>query len=80
MNLRDAYFHIASKTLKVGDRIELLTMPEDPNPVPEGTQGTVESMTVDSCDTAEYIIGVKWDNGRTLNVCTGVDRVMKVNE
>jgi len=75
---RDMYFHIQMFLLKAGDRVELLDMPDDPNPIEEGTKGTVISMTDDPFDEAEYIISVQWDNGRTLNLCTKVDRVMKL--
>jgi hypothetical protein len=78
MPLRDMYFHLQMKLLKIGDRVELLDMPDDPNPIKEGTRGTVESITDDPCDKAEYIIGIGWDNGRTLNLCSKVDRVMKI--
>ena len=78
MTLRDAYFHLQAKLLRVGDRIEMLDMPNDPDPIPEGTQGTVVSVTIDPFDQAEHIIGVDWDNGRTLNICTKEDRVMKL--
>jgi len=80
MILRDMYFHLQMMLLEVGDRVELLDMPDDPNPIPEGTQGIVKSMNDDPCDDAEYIIGVKWDNGRTLNLCSKVDRVMKLEK
>jgi hypothetical protein len=53
-------------------------MPDDPNPIEEGAKGTVISKTHDPFDDTEYIIGVQWDNGRTLNLCTKVDRVMKL--
>jgi hypothetical protein len=90
MELRDIYIHLQMKRLEVGDRVELIDMPDDPNPIPEGTLGTVESMTDDSFDGTkyiigvkwddEYIIGVKWDNGRTLNLCSKVDRVIKLEK
>ena len=78
MNLRDTYFYLQMKLLKAGDRVELLDMPNDPDPVPVGTQGTVVSNVPDPCNMAENIIGVEWDNGRTLNLCTEIDRAMKL--
>jgi hypothetical protein len=60
-----------------GTRIELISMSYDPNPIPVGTQGTIE-------DGHEVRLGdgardkfvqyrVKWDNGRTLMPCVPPD-------
>jgi hypothetical protein len=44
----------------IGDRVELIEMPEDPDPIPPGTQGTVDLVN----ETLRFTqIGVKWDNG-----------------
>ena len=48
-----------------GKRIRLLQMKDDPNPVPDGTEGTI--LNVDDIGT----IHVKWDDGRTLGVIIG---------
>ena len=59
----------ADTTLPVkGDRIELVDMPDDPDPIPFGTKGTVLYS-----DEKVGQIGVKWDNGRTLFLLIGVD-------
>ena len=65
--------------LKQGDRIELIRMEEDPDPVPVGTTGTVVSVNPvnlggDSFDQ----IDVRWDNGRRLMVCTPPDAIRLV--
>jgi hypothetical protein len=50
-----------------GDRIRLIAMPDDPNPIPVGSMGTVTF--VRECGTGASIwlqIGVDWGNGRKL--------------
>jgi hypothetical protein len=53
-----------------GDRIRLLAMPDDPDPIPTGSTGTVISATTG----AFAQIDVEWDNGRTLALIPGVDQ------
>ncbi len=62
--------------MKAGDRIKLLSMPEDPHPVPPGTLGTVVSVNpVDIGGGDRFTqIDVKWDNGRSIMLCTPPDR------
>ncbi|MDD3052607.1 MAG: DUF4314 domain-containing protein [Candidatus Cloacimonetes bacterium] len=48
-------------------RIRLIEMPDDPNPIQSGTEGTI--LFVDDAGT----IHVLWDDGRTLGVIKGVD-------
>lgn len=57
--------------LKIGDRIELIEMPDDPDPIPPGTQGTVNYVGRFAGEGQQ--IGVKWDNDRTLMLINGVD-------
>jgi hypothetical protein len=56
-----------------GTRIELLSM-DDPQAPPEGTRGTV--LAVD--DIASLIVA--WDNGSSLSVAYGVDKVRILQE
>jgi hypothetical protein len=53
---------------KPGDRIRLLSMPDDPDPLPAGSLGTVQRVT-------DIQIAVRWDNsGRSLMLCPDADR------
>ena len=56
-------------TATPGDRIRLLAMPDDPDPIPTGSTGTVISATTGTFAQIE----VEWDNGRTLALIPGVD-------
>ena len=64
-NIRDMY--------PKGTRIELVEM-DDIEAPPIGTRGTVRYVD----DAAG--IGVNWDNGSTLTVIYGVDRIKKIKE
>jgi hypothetical protein len=57
---------------KVGDLIELIEMPDDPDPIPAGTQGTVTY--VGKRASLGQQIGVDWENGRSLMLVNGIDR------
>lgn len=61
---------------KVGDRIGLLAMPDDPDPLPVGSTGTVVCLT----DGPLGQIGVKWDNGRTLFLIPGIDQFEVIDD
>ena len=50
-----------------GTRVRLVSMPDDPDPVPEGTCGTVLAV-----DGAGQLL-MQWDNGRSLSLLPGVD-------
>jgi hypothetical protein len=61
--------------VSVGDRIELLAMPDDPHPVPTGTTGVVTHLR----NTPGFEqIGVAWENGRTLALIPGTDSWRRV--
>ena len=57
----------ARRSYPPGTRIRLIEMPNDPNPVPVGTCGTV--LAVD--DAGQLLM--QWDNGRSLSLLPGVD-------
>ncbi len=62
---------LTTQTVKPGDRIELISMANDPDPVPAGTLGTV--VNVYKQDGWSQI-DVDWDNGRALMLVTPEDR------
>ena len=59
------------QTYPAGTRVELLQM-EDVQAPPVGTKGTVYGVD----DTGSLM--VSWDNGSSLNVIYGIDRVKKL--
>ena len=56
--------------LKVGDRIRLIHMADDPDPIPAGTTGTVTELHFHSDWTQ---IEVSWENGRKLMLVSPPD-------
>lgn len=67
--------------LKANDRIVLVYMGNDPDPIPVGTVGTVRDtigfVRFDN-NEKEIQIAVEWDNGRTLNCICPPDIVRKL--
>jgi Domain of unknown function (DUF4314) len=61
---------------KVGDRIRLVRMIDDPDPITPGTCGTVDFVSQVGDWTQ---IGVEWDNGRSLMVCVPPDRIVSAS-
>ena len=60
---------------KPGDRIRLVAMPDDPDPIPTGEVGTViEVMHHGDGHDAWYQVHVQWDHGRTLMLTLPPDR------
>lgn len=62
------------KEYPTGCRIELISMKDDPQPIPKGTKGTVKGV--------DDMLGVHthWDNGSSLAAIYGVDEFKKVGE
>jgi hypothetical protein len=59
---------------KRGDRIRLVAMQDDPNPIQVGQTGTVASVSRHgSGDDAWFQVDVSWDNGRTLMLVSPPD-------
>lgn len=68
---------------KVGDRIELVRMADDPDPVRPGTRGTVDyvsRMMNDGRNRPYWQVGVKWDDGRGLMLVVPPDLFRFVEE
>ena len=63
--------------LQPGDRIRLVSMPNEPDPVPAGSLGTVQSVH-EHCDWSQ--VDVDWDNGRQLMLCLPGDVVALVSQ
>lgn len=54
------------------DRIRLINMPNDPNPIEKGMTGKVTDVTTVHMFGEDHL-DVKWDNGRGLNLIVGID-------
>lgn len=51
----------------VGDRVQIVGMMQDPNPLPVGLQGTVNWVNAWTSELTRQF-GVRWDNGRSLGL------------
>lgn len=67
----------ASNQYKIGDRVKLIKMANDPDPVPKGTEGEVTHVQYIS-SFKETQVGVKWDNGRSISVILPEDQIIKI--
>ena len=56
--------------LKVGDRIRLVSMIDDPDPIPAGTMGVVTAIHIHS-DWVQ--LDVSWESGRMLMLVSPPD-------
>lgn len=64
----------------VGKRIKLTAMPEEPNPLPIGSEGTIVSVSRICMDAKPWWqIVVKWDNGSPLMLCVPPDRYQLID-
>jgi len=61
-----------------GDRVQLVSMPEEPDPIPIGTKGTV--VFVNLAPGIGTQVEIKWDNGRTLMACLPPDLIRVIEE
>jgi hypothetical protein len=58
-----------------GQKIRLLYMHDDPDPIPTGTEGLVLDVQHGLFGSKDVVLAVRWDNGRALNVVLPPDRV-----
>ena len=58
--------------VKAGDRVRLVSMADDPDPIPAGATGTVAGVYPHSDWTQ---VDVDWDNGRSLMLSIPPDRI-----
>ena len=64
-----------NRTPRKGDRIRLLSMTDDPDPIPVGQLGTVISVSRHGASNdGWHQIDVSWDSGRTLMLVCPPDR------
>lgn len=65
----------------VVDRIRLVAMHDDPDPIPAGATGTMASVERLLTQGAGWLqIDVDWDNGRALMLVAPPDRFEFVND
>ena len=58
-----------------GDRIRLIAMPDDPDPVPPGATGTITSVAKHGTGRDTWLqVEVGWDSGRKLMLTIPPDR------
>ncbi len=61
---------------KPGDRIRVLAMPDDPDPIPTGAVGTVIGVANHGDgENAWHQVDMEWDNGRKLMLTLPPDRI-----
>ena len=68
--IRDNYGN--GKLALPGDRIRLIKMTDDPNPIEPNTTGTVKKVSTVYMFGEDHL-DVQWDNGRTLSLLVGTD-------
>lgn len=61
-----------------GQRIEMLHMPDDPDPIPAGTCGTITAagqLPFTHNGKPQFQLQVTWDNGRSLSCICPPDQI-----
>jgi hypothetical protein len=65
--------------VKKGDRIELIEMKNDPDPIKKGEKGTVTMVNLNG-PRDFHQINVAWDNGRQLNLLPYEDKFKVIED
>jgi len=68
---------VNKKTVKVGDRIELITMNDTWTKLEKGSKGIVSKIEKED---DEAIIWIKWDNGEKLALLEGIDKFRVIKD
>lgn len=67
---------------KTGDRVRMLHMPDDPDPIPTGTEGEVvlvNPVRMGPAGERNFTqVLVKWDNGRSLSCVVPPDQLVVI--
>jgi hypothetical protein len=58
------------KHYPIGTRLEMIFMPDDPDPIPTGARGTV----IGGDERVDQVGLSPWDDGRSLNLIPSRDR------
>lgn len=58
--------------MKIGDKVKLIKMENDPRPIPVGTTGTITRITKVTENFTQ--VSVDWDNGSRLMLCLPEDQ------
>ncbi len=67
--------------LRPGQRIELVEMHDDPDPIDPGTRGVVRSVAKHGSGADAFLqVDVEWDNGRSLMLVVPPDRYRIIDE
>jgi hypothetical protein len=61
------------KNIKIGDRIELLSINDSWTKLEKGSKGTVKKI-----ETDQELIWIDWDNGEKLALLHGIDKYKKL--
>ena len=56
---------MSSAPVRVGDRVRIVGVMDDPDPLPVGLEGTVDWVNTWTSELTQQI-GVAWDDGRSL--------------
>lgn len=63
--------------IEIDDTIELVEMPQDPDPIPVGTKGTVTDIQ-DTLDGKAKVYTIDWEINRSLSIISPPDSIRKV--